>query len=222
MNSTAFYRSAEALYLERAVRRDMSDVKLTCGDMTWNVHKAILCSRNVFFHKALMGNFAEARTNEVILHETDPKDAYSVLHYIYTGKLPSDVRDSLRGRAYYATAVKLYKLEDFFMIDSLRQEIVELVENNLHTFCDVPTISEIDQAIDMDDFFEAVFATYQKPRGQWQPLRNALAQLGPATVFQFAVDILRRMGHRDSNPDVVQIDYTVRRTDELCKSCMED
>lgn len=32
-------------------------MRVTCKDRTWNLHKNILCSRSVWFDKALNGNF---------------------------------------------------------------------------------------------------------------------------------------------------------------------
>ncbi len=34
-----------------------SDVTVKCGERTWNLHKNILCSRNIWFEKALTGNY---------------------------------------------------------------------------------------------------------------------------------------------------------------------
>lgn len=87
----------------------LTDVKVSCGDRSWDLHKLILCSRCSFFKKALTGEFQvrparqpvcsiftrdsfpltstqEAKTGHVILRENDPDDIDGIITYIYTGR----------------------------------------------------------------------------------------------------------------------------------------
>lgn len=40
-----------------------SDMKVSCGDRTWNLHKAILSDRCPFFENALTGGFKARNTS---------------------------------------------------------------------------------------------------------------------------------------------------------------
>ena len=54
---------------------------------TWNFHKNILCSRGVWFEKALTGNFEESRSGVVEIRSFDPEAVDWVIRYIYTGSM---------------------------------------------------------------------------------------------------------------------------------------
>lgn len=72
--------------LHRLLRSGLfSDVKVKCGDTTWQLHKNILCTRSQWFEKALTGSFEEAKTGVVEVENFAPKQIDWVLQYIYTG-----------------------------------------------------------------------------------------------------------------------------------------
>ena len=68
---------------------------LKCGDRTWSLHKNILCSRSVWFEKALTGNFEEAKTGVIEIRTFDPEPVDWMVRYIYSGsKLAPSLRNS--------------------------------------------------------------------------------------------------------------------------------
>lgn len=70
-----------------------------CGDRTWNLHKNILCSRSVWFEKALTGSFEEAKTGVVEIHNFEPEPVDWLVRYIYSGsELNLDENREKRGR----------------------------------------------------------------------------------------------------------------------------
>lgn len=62
-----------------------SDVTVKCGDRTWSLHKNILCSRSVWFEKALTGSFEEAKTGVVEIRNFEPESVDWMVRYIYSG-----------------------------------------------------------------------------------------------------------------------------------------
>lgn len=83
---------------------NFADVKIVCGDRSWDCHIAILTSRSTWFRKALAGPFEvrrcatssnpidtdncqiqEASTRKVELNEENPTCIDLALKYIYGG-----------------------------------------------------------------------------------------------------------------------------------------
>ncbi|KAK7946354.1 uncharacterized protein PG986_010675 [Apiospora aurea] len=116
MASTSKFDSVEE-YLKSG---HMSDVKVTCGSRTWNLHKIILC-RSPFFEKAFTGDFKEAHQNQMTLHDTEPQDVHGVIFYLYTGIISSDLEKDNSIQAY----IQMFELGDFFDIKDLRQHAVK-------------------------------------------------------------------------------------------------
>lgn len=48
----------------------LTDVKVSCGDRTWDLHKLILCSRSSFFKNALTGEFEVRSTSKAASQRT--------------------------------------------------------------------------------------------------------------------------------------------------------
>ncbi|KAK7972607.1 hypothetical protein PG988_006741 [Apiospora saccharicola] len=110
--------------------RIMTDVKVSCGNRTWDLHKLILCSRCPFFKKAFTGNFQEAKTGQVILRENDPDDIDGVIQYIYTGEVSKKLLKEGNAEAY----VNMFKLGDFFDLPGLRQNALLLLRVNVMNY----------------------------------------------------------------------------------------
>ncbi|KAG9185993.1 hypothetical protein G6011_02549 [Alternaria panax] len=66
---------------------DYSDLIITCGPDTYNVHKAIVCAQSSFFKKAekfLMGK--EAAEGRINLPEDDPRAVKLLVQFFYEGE----------------------------------------------------------------------------------------------------------------------------------------
>ncbi|KAL1955400.1 hypothetical protein VTO42DRAFT_8620 [Malbranchea cinnamomea] len=59
-----------------------SDFTLTCGGRVFHVHRAVVCPQSPFFEAAVNGNFAEAHSKNVTLHE-DPETIERMLSFMY-------------------------------------------------------------------------------------------------------------------------------------------
>lgn len=88
-----------------------ADVTVTCNGRTWQLHRNILCSRSIWFEKALNGSFVvhkpadlesphyqladkaqEAETGVVEITNFEPEAMDWLITYIYTGS--KSIRDS--------------------------------------------------------------------------------------------------------------------------------
>ncbi|KAK1832921.1 BTB/POZ protein [Podospora conica] len=109
------YVSSDTKLLESGL---FSDVAVKCGDKTWRLHKNILCSRSIWFEKALTGKFEESKTGVVEIHTFDPEAVDWVIRYIYTGTcdIPS-LHPSTKTN--FVTCYQVYTVADFFALDSL-------------------------------------------------------------------------------------------------------
>ncbi|KAF2676506.1 hypothetical protein K458DRAFT_351773 [Lentithecium fluviatile CBS 122367] len=62
---------------------DYSDIRVTCGDQMWNVHKAIICPQSGFFARAV--KFGKEKDESTIdLPEDDPEIIRLMLDFLYT------------------------------------------------------------------------------------------------------------------------------------------
>jgi len=74
-----------------------SDLKIVCGQKTYAVHRAIICSRSGFFDGACSNPFREAETGTINLSEDDAEAVDHMVHYFYHLDYLSSPRARSRG-----------------------------------------------------------------------------------------------------------------------------
>ncbi|KAI1497612.1 BTB/POZ protein [Biscogniauxia marginata] len=114
-----------------------ADVTVTCKDKTWKLHKAIICPRSPYFLKAFDGNFNEAKTGTLILHDQNPKDVDVIITFLYTGEVPPNLHKSWG----LCEWVDFLKCSDFFGLDSTSALVISAIKSLLY-----PRAKEIVQA----------------------------------------------------------------------------
>ncbi|KAK3503236.1 hypothetical protein B0T13DRAFT_394127 [Neurospora crassa] len=95
-----------------------SDVVVKCGDRTWNLHKNILCSRSIWFEKALTGHFEEAKTGVVNIENFEPSAIDILIRYIYTGSCDIPAL-SPHTKTNFVSCFEVYTVGDYFALASL-------------------------------------------------------------------------------------------------------
>ncbi|KAK3936825.1 POZ domain-containing protein [Diplogelasinospora grovesii] len=95
-----------------------SDVTVTCGDKTWKLHKNILCSRSIWFEKALNGFFEESKTGRVDIQNFGSEAIDWLVRYIYTGlcDIPN-LQPSLK--TLFVRCIEVYTIGDYFQMPQL-------------------------------------------------------------------------------------------------------
>ncbi|KAK0653078.1 hypothetical protein B0T16DRAFT_455387 [Cercophora newfieldiana] len=117
----------------------LADCKVVCGEKTWNLHKAILCSRSRYFKTAFFSAFSEAASNTVNfdLSEWDPVLLDAVIQFTYSGdgkylaiicsKLQGFVVNNENIGETYTNLVEVYRVGDYLGIDHLCATAVEML-----------------------------------------------------------------------------------------------
>ncbi|KAJ4127771.1 hypothetical protein NW768_008044 [Fusarium equiseti] len=62
-----------------------SDLTIECGEDSYAVHKAIVCTRSPFFAACCDGDFKEAKSGMIKLPDDDPVAVKMMIRYLYTG-----------------------------------------------------------------------------------------------------------------------------------------
>ncbi|KAJ4006073.1 hypothetical protein NW752_001320 [Fusarium irregulare] len=66
-----------------------SDLTIECGEDTYAVHKAIICTRSPFFAARCDGDSKEAKSGVIKLPDDDPVAVKMMIRYLYTGTYKS-------------------------------------------------------------------------------------------------------------------------------------
>ncbi|KAI0400044.1 BTB/POZ protein [Xylaria palmicola] len=97
-----------------------SDVRVTCGEKEWKLHKAVICTRCEYFKAAFTGTFNEASTGEMAIHEQEPHKVEWLITCIYTGKAAPELAEQLKDRGTLPSAVaEVMEVADFFCYSGL-------------------------------------------------------------------------------------------------------
>ncbi|KAK8085378.1 hypothetical protein PG997_006649 [Apiospora hydei] len=129
-----------------------TDAVVKCDGQTWPIHRVIVCRESEWFAKAFCGNFKEATTQEIDIHDIDPSDVEKVLRYIYydgelsgldsggliglltLARAPEDPAANISPEepTYASQLIALYRLADYFAI-ALRDEVLARLQRYLTT-----------------------------------------------------------------------------------------
>ena len=120
-----------------------ADVKITCGDKTFQCHKSILASRSPVFNAMFVSNMTENDTGCVRIENMLPEVLDQLLNYIYTGiatSLDTLVKEVL-------AAAHLYQVE------KLKQLCEEKLSSNIdvENCIDLLVLSDLHQASILKD-----------------------------------------------------------------------
>ncbi|POS77133.1 hypothetical protein DHEL01_v204471 [Diaporthe helianthi] len=127
----AAYRSADLNAMETGLFSDCVRV-VTCGPKTWNLHRVTLCSRSLWFEKALTKQFQEGCQAAVNVPEQDPDAVEVCIKYIYGGVASIDMARELetRGQKPFKFCALLYRSADFFMLKPLYDFVERYLGNH--------------------------------------------------------------------------------------------
>ncbi|PFH63174.1 hypothetical protein XA68_17283 [Ophiocordyceps unilateralis] len=77
--------SAMSALMQLMESGDFSDLTFSCNDMTFSVHKAIVCGQSPVIRAAISGNFEESQTNVILMHAFEPETVRRLVQFLYTG-----------------------------------------------------------------------------------------------------------------------------------------
>ncbi|KAK3320257.1 BTB/POZ protein [Cercophora scortea] len=221
------FLSADAELLESGL---FSDVTVTCGSKTWNLHKNILCTRSSWFKKALTGNFEESKTGRVDIKNFEPEAVEWLIRYIYTGVCDiSALRPNTKTN--FVICYEVYTVADYFAMDPLVKIALDTLNAEMQT--KLGPIQLLHEPSDwLDELFEAIKLVYEDTHpGDTTPMtqiRSAFLNFVHAARFYFlqngafarfldeeapvlAIDMFRAM--RTTG------DFIVYQPDPQCNTC---
>ncbi|KAK4246817.1 hypothetical protein C7999DRAFT_41797 [Corynascus novoguineensis] len=172
-----------------------SDVKVKCGDTTWQLHKNILCTRSQWFEKALTGSFEEAKTGVVEIENFAPRQIDSMLQYIYTGAcdIPS-MKPSEKMKTNFVTCYEVYTVADYFGLSAMAQIALDTLSaefDNLLGPIQVHYESAADWLPELCEAIRRVYAhdhTAVQSARQLTPIRAAFVGFAHTARFYFLQD----------------------------------
>ncbi|KAH0845580.1 hypothetical protein FOPE_12260 [Fonsecaea pedrosoi] len=127
------------------------------------VHESVLC-KSIFFNKCLHAGMREEEEKSITLPEDDPEDFALIVQWLYSGRLPNDLkwRDMIRG---YTAAVKflMYDLQNA-VVDWFRVELPPLTLDAdvvMHIWDSTPEGCELRRLL-LDTLFHEILKTPAK------------------------------------------------------------
>ncbi|KAK3367794.1 hypothetical protein B0H63DRAFT_515560 [Podospora didyma] len=157
---------------------------LESGLFADKLHKNIICSRSVWFHKALNGHFSEAKTGHISIENFEPELVEWVIRYIYTGMC--DIATLRTGtKTNFVTCIDVYTVVDFFTMDPLVEIALSTLAAELDAKLGVIQLQY--DAVDwLDELFDAMRLVYQDTPvtdKSMTPIRAAFVNFAHAARF---------------------------------------
>lgn len=167
-----------------------SDVRITCGKKTWNLHRSVLCTQSEFFAKACNKvrsrsvDFStktlicaqDAKASDIDLSEHDVMVVGAMLYFFYHGDY---ITRSHTSKTLSATMLhaKLYIIGDKYSIDHLQREALHKLKY------------EISNSWASDDFADAIAEIYAsttaKVAGRDHELRQVVVEVAKEHAAAF-------------------------------------
>ncbi|KAB5513159.1 BTB/POZ protein [Coniochaeta sp. 2T2.1] len=150
------FLSADQKLLESGL---FADVTVTCKGKTWNLHKNILCSRSVWFEKALNGNFVEASTGVVDITNFEPEAVDLLITYIYTGVCGiSKIKPTHKTQ--FLPCIEVFTIGDYFAMIPLTKIALDALKADFDTRIGPMQLGH-EQIDYMDELMDAIKLVYQ-------------------------------------------------------------
>ncbi|KAI0022810.1 hypothetical protein F4780DRAFT_777274 [Xylariomycetidae sp. FL0641] len=145
-----------------------SDVIVTCGDRSWNLHRAIIASRCEYFGKVLKemdANKAENQEHSVIQLEGYTEDATEdLIFWLYTKQLPNSA--FAHHATVFTACAELYQVAVGLDLPDLQRQCLDELDDSLEylqrnqVLVDGDEDGEFPQA-DLTGFFDGVRYAYK-------------------------------------------------------------
>ncbi|KAL6167145.1 hypothetical protein ACJQWK_06591 [Exserohilum turcicum] len=113
-----------------------SDLKITCGPDSYNVHKVIVCERAEFFARAIKFGGRESNNSTIDLPKDEPAIIKLLIQYLYEGEydhsLPNECHSHIKETARFhdpaeqlVTHTKMYEIADKYNVVGLKDLVIE-------------------------------------------------------------------------------------------------
>jgi len=99
-------------------------------ETSFKVHRSVVCAQSTFFDKACSGNFKEASTHSIKLHELDLPTMQDTIKYLYRGEI--DMGDSQTLNC--GKLQELLKAWNFLGMDAAQLDMLSKVNAKLVAF----------------------------------------------------------------------------------------
>lgn len=76
-----------------------SDFTITCGEIEWDCHRAIICTRSNYFQKACQNHFKEGKSQYIELKDEEPDMILKMLLFLYSSDYPESTESQPRKNA---------------------------------------------------------------------------------------------------------------------------
>eukprot|EP00927_Polykrikos_kofoidii_P028920 TRINITY_DN25104_c0_g1_i1.p1 TRINITY_DN25104_c0_g1~~TRINITY_DN25104_c0_g1_i1.p1 ORF type:complete len:344 (-),score=48.79 TRINITY_DN25104_c0_g1_i1:254-1285(-) len=100
--------------------RKFTDAMVVCENVTFDVHRAILCASSPVFERAFSVPMREAQSACFVVQESVPAAVEAMLRFVYTGTFPDDVSEVICALVELAVQYELHELCRIAVDTSLR------------------------------------------------------------------------------------------------------